>query len=64
VTRIYISCPLGYNPLYSGGGGFRHSRMQRRVGRVGITDLAKRRTVSENSNPQHTAVETFNLSRF
>jgi hypothetical protein len=36
VTRIIISGPLAYNPLYSSqrevcGGGLRHSRMRRSV---------------------------------
>jgi hypothetical protein len=64
VTRIIISGPLGCNPLYSGqrevcGGGLRHSRVRRFVWNVGKTDLATRLTVSEDPNPQHTAVESY-----
>jgi len=67
--RIIISGPLGFNPLYSGqrevcGGDFWHSRMRSSVRNVGNTDLATRRTVSEDHNPQHTAAETYNLARF
>ena len=69
VTRIIISGPISYNPFYSGqreicGGGFGHSRMRRSVCNVGDTDLAIRLTVSEDPNPQHTAVETYNLASF